>query len=422
MNILIVSCEAWRDTNNGGNVLSNVFCAFPDAHIAQIYCSGELPQNSVCQKYFQISDSMLLTSEKGRKLEVKDYSVDDYNASKNIENKIKNKTPKLFRESLLLFRECLWGITKWKTKELEKFIIEFQPDVIFAPCYSYFHVSKLALHVKKIASCPMISYISDDNYSLKRISLSLSFWINRFITRKWIRNHFSECSLVYTMTEQQKIEYEALLKCPMKVLCKSAIFEEQKREIGNPIRLIYAGGLYLNRWKVLGELSNILNKINKDRVIAQLHIYSNTKLNPRKTKLLNDKRSSFLHSAIPYNELVKKYQQSDIAVHVESFDLRNRLITRLSFSTKIIDCMNSGCAILAIGPKTQAGMTYLKDNNAAVCVNELSSLRSKVSNLLFHPETIFYYSKQAQKLGEKNHKINNINAMIRNDFSRIVKK
>ena len=73
MNILVISYEAWRETNNGGNVLSNIFSAFPNENIAQIYCSGELPENGICKKYFQISDSMLLTRQKGRQLEEKDY-------------------------------------------------------------------------------------------------------------------------------------------------------------------------------------------------------------------------------------------------------------------------------------------------------------------------------------------------------------
>ena len=58
MNILIVSYEAWRDTNNGGNVLSNIFRAFPDAKLAQLYCSGEMPQNSVCHHLLRSVFSM----------------------------------------------------------------------------------------------------------------------------------------------------------------------------------------------------------------------------------------------------------------------------------------------------------------------------------------------------------------------------
>jgi len=420
MNILIVSYESWRDTNNGGNVLSNVFSAFPDADIAQIYCCGETPQNSVCKKYFQISDAMLLTREKGCKLEERDYSLENIEQSEIVENKIKNKIPALFREVTLLAREFLWMVSKWKTKDLEDFVKEFKPDIIFAPCYSYFHVSKLALHVKHLAKCPMISYISDDNYSLKQFCFSPSFWINRLITRKWIRALFSKCSLVYTMTELQKKEYEVLLDCPMKVLCKSAIFEERKKEIDVPIQFIYAGGLYLNRWKVLGKLSKVLEAVNKTQIKAQLHIFSGSKLSARKEKKLNDGRNSFLHAPIPNKDLMDRYRKSAVAVHVEAFDIKNRLITRLSFSTKIIDCMNSGCAILAIGPSAQAGISYLKDNDAAICVNDINDLYVTVDRLVNHTELIKEYSKKANQLGKKNHIKKDIDKQIRQDFQNTV--
>lgn len=416
MNILIVSCEAWRDTNNGGNVLSNIFSAFPDADIAQIYCSGELPQNSICQKYFQISDSMLLTGKAGRVLDERDYSLDNADQQNIVENKVKSRIPKLLREDILLARELMWTLSNWKTKQLNQFIIDFQPDVIFAPCYSYFHVSKLALYVKSIAQCPMISYISDDNYSLKQLKISPSFWINRLITRKWIRRHFSACSFVYTMTETQKNEYEALLKRPMKVLCKSAEFVTSEKVVGTPIRFIYAGGLYLNRWKMLIELAKIMQEINRNDIKVELHVFSSSKISSRIEKKLNDGRNSFFHKSIPYHELMKCYQEYDVAVHVESFDLKNRLVTRLSFSTKIIDCMNSGCAILAIGPRTQAGISYLRDNDAAICVDNKKKMYSVLNELVNSPELIRVYSKKANELGKKNHNKKNIEKKIKQDF------
>lgn len=418
MNILIVSYEAWRDTNNGGNVLSNIFCSFSDCNIAQVYCCGELPQNSICQKYFQISDGMLLSTEKGHRLDEKNYSKNTNN-SENVENKIKNKIPSLFKEASLFARELLWMVFDWKTEELESFIREFDPDIIFAPCYSYYHVSKLALYVRKIANCPMISYISDDNYSLKQFRFSPSFWINRLITRKWIRKIFAESSLIYTMTEMQKKEYEALFGRPMKVLCKSARFEERKKETSKPVQIIYAGGLYLNRWKILSELSDALSVVNKTRVKAELHIFSGSKLSKRKVKKLNDGRNSFLHSQLPYEELMARYRNSDVAVHVESFDIKNRLITRLSFSTKIIDCLSSGCAILVIGPKNQAGVAYLKDNDAAICINDIKQLCPIVDKLVSDDKMIKEYSEKAYRLGINNHQKSDIEKSIRQDFYEI---
>ena len=369
MNILVISYEAWRNTNNGGNVLSNIFCAFDDVDIAQIYCSGDMPQNNICRKYYQISESLLLTSAKGRRLEEKDYSADDADQTAVIENKINSKIPGVIKNASQLARELMWTVFNWKTKELDAFIREFKPDLIFAPCYYYYHVSKVALYAESIADCPVISYISDDNYSLKNICFYPSFWINRLITRKWIRKLFSASSLIYTMTELQKTEYEQYFGRPMKILCKSAEFnKEPKKEAGNPLRLIYAGGLYLNRWKMLAALSDALAEINGQQIKAQLHIYSGTELAPRIVQKINDGKNAFFHGQISYQELHDRYRESDIAVFVESFDLKNRLTTRLSFSTKIIDCLNSGCAVLAIGPEDQGGMSYLKKNDAAICV------------------------------------------------------
>ena len=420
MNILIVSYEAWRDTNNGGNVLSNVFSAFPEAKIAQVYCSGELPQNSVCQTYFQIADSMLLSSQRGRALEERDYSVDETGTASVTENRVKNRVPSLLKEPVLLARELLWVFTNWQTPELEAFVRNFKPDVIFAPCYSYFHVSKLALHIKSIANCPMISYISDDNYSLKRLCFSPSFWINRLITRKWIRRHFAACSLVYTMTDMQKEEYEAKLGCPMKVLCKSAEFTDCRQAAGSPVRFIYAGGLYLNRWKVLAKLAEAIHEVNGDELRAELHIYSGSHLKERQARRLHDGKHAFLHGAIPFFELTERYRESDVAIHAESFDRKNRLITRLSFSTKIIDCMNSGCAILAVGPADQAGIAYLKKHDAAVCVGDMKDLTEAVRELTVRQDLIPAYAAKANLLGRQNHSKSRIDEELRRDFAHIV--
>lgn len=420
MNILIVSYEAWRDTNNGGNVLSNIFRAFPDAKLAQLYCSGEMPQNSVCQAYFQIADSMLLSSQKGRALEEKDYSVDETGTANVAENRVKNRVPSLLKEPVLLARELLWTVFRWKTPELEDFIRDFKPDLIFAPCYAYYHVSKLALYAKEVAGCPMISYISDDNYSLKQLRFSPSFWINRLITRKWIRRHFAACSLVYTMTDMQKEEYEAKLKRPMKVLCKSAEFTPREAAVGSPVRFIYAGGLYLNRWRMLSKLAEAIRALNRDGIRAELHIYSGSRLKESRVNRLHDGTHSFLHGAIPFSELTERYRESDVAVHVESFDLKNRLITRLSFSTKIIDCMNSGCAILAVGPDTQAGIAYLREHGAAACVCDPKELSSTVRELVDHPEQIRDYAQRAHRLGKQNHDRAVIEKHLKQDFREVI--
>ena len=59
MKVLIISAEVWQDGRNGGNVLSNIF-GNSDWEFAQIYCNPGTPQNSICKKYYQMTDGMVL--------------------------------------------------------------------------------------------------------------------------------------------------------------------------------------------------------------------------------------------------------------------------------------------------------------------------------------------------------------------------
>lgn len=420
MNILVISYENWCDTNNGGNVLSNIFDAFGDARFAQVYCSAGAPKNRICTEYFQITDTMLIKREQGRCFSTKDAEE----TSAPIEDEsLKNHTKKsLLREFFMLGRELLWKFLPWKSPQLADFITGFKPDVIFAPCYAFAHVSRIALYAKQLTGCPIISYISDDNYSLRKISFSPSFWINKLITRSAVRDLFSECELIYTMTTAQKREYEEIFHKPMKILCKSADFDAlTPNELHDPIRLIYGGGLYLNRWKLLLQIRKALELINRDGVKAQLMVFTDTSVNQRAIRKLHDARNAVVMPAIPYSRLMEEYRLSDIAVHVESFDKQSYLMTRLSFSTKIIDCLTSGCAVLAIGPRGQAGIDYLEENNAAVCIRDERSVASSVTELLSDPAEIRRYAERAIALGRRSHRKADISASIKNDFETIIK-
>ena len=84
--------------------------------------------------------------------------------------------------------------------------------------------------------------------------------------------------------------------------------------------------------------------------------------------------------------------------------------------------MSSGCAILAIGPESQAGIAYLKANDAAICVNDMKELGLAVRNLVDNTELLKEYSKKANQLGKKNHNRIEIDKMIKTDFYNVVKE
>lgn len=426
MKVLIISAETWRDDTNGGNVLSNIF-AGSGFEFAQIFCNPGEPQNKLCKEYYQMTDGMMIRSimkkgVPGKRLHYEDYPSgivqDDTPAEP--ENK---KFYSFFRnyrfEIFYVFRSLIWKMAGWRNSELEKFIKEFNPDIIFAPCYASHELLAIDRFAKSVADVPVISYISDDNYGLKQFRLDPVYWLNRFVLRRNMRKTFKIYDLVYTMTDEQKEEYEKALHCNMKILKKSGDFTNVpvKEKVNKPIRLIYAGGIYCGRWKTLSRIAQELKGINRDSVKMVLDIYTGNQLTEKQKRLLDDGRNSRVHAAISQTQLKEEYHNSDIALHVESFDLKYKLLTRLSFSTKIIDCMASGCAVMAICWKEHSGYIYLKKHDIAICIDNCNEIASTLLNCERNSERILEYAKKAMDHGERYHQSEVIHEEFLKDFA-----
>ena len=167
--------------------------------------------------------------------------------------------------------------------------------------------------------------------------------------------------------------------------------------------MIYAGKLYCNRWKVLAEIGKALKEINKNEVKMTLEIYTKDATNQKQKNALDDERSIFLRQPVTAEQLKQIYADGDIALHVESDDLKNRLLTRYSFSTKIIDCLASGCAVMAVCPEIQSGYRYLRDEDAAICIDDEKQIIHVLKKITEHSEMIEQYREKAWKCGYQNH-------------------
>ena len=424
--ILMLVAESWRSDSAGGNVTDNHFSGM-NAEFAQIFTSADLPKNNTCYKYFQFTDSeiikkFLLRQPVGHVLDINQISGKQLIAEEN-DRKLLDLFRILRLNFFYLIKSFIWRYSKWKTPALEKFILDFEPDVIFAPCYPFPFQLALTRYVKDLTEKKIVSYSSDDNYSLKQFSISPFFWVNRFWNRYSLKKTYSYYDLIYSMTKTEIDEMSSITKKPMKILHKGIeITPFQKRDVHVPIKIIYAGGIYIDRWKVLARIGNVLKEINKNDIKLVLDIYTQNTLTKHQYTELNDGRSIFTHSAVDKNQLDILYKNSDIALHVESFSLKNRLKTRLSFSTKIIDCLGSGCAVIAVAWKGQGGLKYLKDQNAALCITDISEIKKQLEYISDNPDYIYLNSKKAHECVVKNHNIKKIREDLYYDLLNLCSK
>lgn len=413
MRLLLITDEVWNDKIHGNNILTNWFEGM-DIEIANIYCSPGMPDNRCCQKYFQITDGMMAKSilKRGQRagrafVWNSDQQQEDTGISAEAENKkFYSFMKSITTESIRAVREWLWLHGRYDEVALKRFIEEFDPDIVYSPRYATRKIMRLERMVHSMTHVPFVAFTADDEYTLQQFRITPVYWIRRILSRRDLRQNTKFYRKYFMFSRDQAKLYAKEFHMETECIYKNGAFPAQRVEtkLHDPIRMIYAGKLYCNRWKVLAEIGKALKEINKNEVKMTLEIYTKDAINQKQKNALDDERSIFLRQPVTAEQLKQIYADGDIALHVESDDLKNRLLTRYSFSTKIIDCLASGCAVMAVCPEIQSGYRYLRDEDAAICIDDEKQIIHVLKKITEHPEMIEQYREKAWKCGINNHK------------------
>ena len=416
--ILIVSQNPWDDTNSFGNSFSNIFGGEDRYEIANIFCESGAPNTKVCKYFFQITIKNIIRSifkrgcSSGTEISCGSkggfQSVDILSVG---ENKLLNIAKRLRWQPLFWARDFVWSRSRWRSKELDLFITNFAPDIIFQPIFYSSYVNEIGIHAKSLTNCAMIGYISDDNYTYKQFSLSPLFWIDRAIKRGYVKRAIDCCETLYTITERQQIEYNEIFGDKCELLFKGGEFTDfgyRKDYLNTPLKIVYTGNLGSGRWESLAHLAKILSIINEGGIKAQLFIYSMSVISTSAFKRLSLAGTSFFCGGLSSGEIKAVQRDADILVHVESFRRSERYSARLSFSTKIVDYFEAGRCILAIGWGGSGAIEYLRAHNAAVVISDENELFDRVSELVNNPDLIYEYAELGFNCGRDNHQIDKI--------------
>lgn len=430
--ILVISKNAWNNSNSFGNTATNFFSNWNDWEFANIYCRTDIPNNDICKKYFRISESDLIKNLFKRDKIGKVVSYEELKNETEINSNINvSKGKRLYdyfrnhRWTLLLWaREVLWSVSNWKNNKLKKFVIDFNPDIIYMPVGDCFYTYNILSFVSKISNAKIVLMIADDIYSLKQFSLSPLYWINRIILRKKIRNSINKASICYSMSDIQIEELRHEFGNKFKILRKGASINKMDvnkyNKSNNILKFVYTGNVTLGRWETLGAIGDVINSLNEDGIKAELNIYSTNILTKRMKRKLNSSNEVKFMGALSPQRVKEVQQEADVVIHAESFKLRNRLKTRLSFSTKLVDYFQSGNCILAVGPDNINSIDYLKKNDAAIIVTDLEKLQDSIKKIIDNPIVIKEYRSKALKCAINNHDINKIHKSLKEDFESLI--
>lgn len=407
--VLVVSTNAWRD-NTGINTLIEFFKCWDCNRVAQIYTKTALPNTTVCNRFFRISETAVMKSLFNQSIvtgkEVNNVLPDDIEkVDSNVaqEQMMYSCSKGKLRELLAVARELIWKFGKWKTDELDRFIDEYDADVLYIPIYPTIYMGRIQKYVIERTGKPVVSYLADDNYTYQSVKRKPIALLQRKILRKYVKYIVDHSSKLMVIAPKQKEEYDRIFGVDSIIMTKGNDFEPfETYEIHDPIKLVYTGKLIIGRWKSLAAIAEVMGEINLNGNKVQLDIYTTDTLTKEQESLLNRNGCS-VKGPLTLEQVKEVQKKADVLVFVESLEEQYKHVARLSFSTKITDYLKSGKCIFAIGDKEIAPMDYFDRYDSAITASSYDEIGNKLKNIVSNPEWIAEYAKKGYDCGIEHH-------------------
>jgi hypothetical protein len=249
-----------------------------------------------------------------------------------------------------------------------RWIREFKPEVIYS-CLGNARLMKVAIAASEAAGdIPIIPHFMDDWPSTLYADGTL--WsIPQKTTRKLLLKLFQHVPFGFCIGDAMAAEYKrryqrdfsAFMNC-----VEDSEFTPSPVERKNSSRAelvwTYVGGLHLNRWKPLAAIAKCVSAQG-----GTLRIFAPEQDIRKHGDALSHLAGTQLSSLAP-SDVMNALRDSNVLVHVESFDPDESAFTRLSVSTKLAQYLGSGRPILGFGPAGLASLQLIADASAGVTV------------------------------------------------------
>ncbi len=419
--VLVVGINPWID-NTGINTLINFFDGWDKESLAHIYTRAGLPNTKICDTFFRISEPMVLRSLFKRRIKTGEVVTNCENAPQKFEDERIYKKKRGYFTALC--REAVWLLGKWKTRELDTFLDEYDADVLFFPVYSNVYMCRLQNYIADRLKKPVILYSSDDNYSYKAVPKTPLSLLHRFWLRAEEKKLFARANKVMVITPKQKDEYDKIFGTDSVVLTKGVDFSMYpfiSKELNDPIKIVYTGKLIIGRWKTLAAIAEALGEINQAGRRFELDIYTTDEPTDEQKASLN-RNGSQIKGALTLPEVQRVQAEADILVFVESLERKYKNAARLSFSTKITDYLKSGKCILAIGGDDIAPIDYFKRYDSAICATSYSEIKERLKEISSDTDIVSKYAKKAYDCGKSHHDKADVDKLLRTTILDVSKE
>lgn len=300
------------------------------------------------------------------------------------------------------------------SRKMLKEIRAFSPDCIYT-LGNGIDIMKLTYKLSKKISVPILLHFMDNWSASHRFGPDL-FPIHLKSTQKWLKKLYERSKCAITISDKMAEEYETRWGIKHFSLMNAVNVSEFQCEFNpdNKVRVFsYAGGLHLNRYKSLLQVAKALDQYNeKNKMNLVLNIYTDSKSKELYGEHFLSIRCVSVLPAVNHNEIVNIYRNSDVLIHIESFDYEQREFIMYSLSTKISEYLATGKPIFLYAPDDIFVNEYLKKNSIAYIASSQQDIYNTIDALV-NSTNLKDMSERAVSLARQKHDF-----MVCNDFFR----
>ena len=273
---------------------------------------------------------------------------------------------------------------------MHEWVRDFRPDLVYSVLGGVW-MMRLAVEVATRSGRPLVPHFMDDWPSTMYTDREL-FGLARRRVGTGLREVLGVAPMGLAISEQMADEYQTRYARPFAPFGNSvdeSAFTRRPVEPasapdglpGLPVRLVYLGGLHLNRWRPLVDIASALTAVDPD---ARLVVHAPDADLQTFGGVLAGCAGIRLAGPVTSDQVPRVLAGADILVHIESFDPADRRFTRLSLSTKIPQYMAAGRPILGYGPAEVASIRHIETARSGLVVGRRSpgALTAAVSRLV----------------------------------------
>ena len=407
--VLVTTVPSWS-SRGGSDTMSSLMKDYGAENVAALYIRADKSDSLSASKYFHIFENAVIKSifcrmiKTGESFRPEDVVIDECTSEVAAEKATYRKASKYNRSLLMLFREIMWKLGKWKSPEMVSFLDDFNPEVLFCPIEGYIHFNSINEYIIKKYHPRVLGIIWDDNFTYKQEPYNFWHQVHRFWLRRSVKRMIKKCDTLFALSPKMKEEVDKEFGIQSELLTKP-IFNKgtfTPYEVSEPIRMLYTGKLIIGRDKTVAEVVDAIREINKDGQKIVLDIYTNTELTPDMEARINVPGSCNLHAPIPQSEVFKKQAEADVLLFAESLSDKSKT-ARLSFSTKLTDYFSAGKCVWGVGNSDLGPIDYLRTEDAGLVSTDKESILNTLKLISDNKQTISQYAQKAYDCGVNNH-------------------